>query len=192
MNLDHHLRPRLTPCALEEKNVVANRLLQITLTDAHDARASLHNPSKPFATRDVPRALQLGHQEDPDAMRVWNTNLPSKVCFFAWLLHHGRLNTRAYLHRRNIRELEHSFCELCPSTLETDSHIFTNCPKAQRVWGILGVQTSQDDCRQPWLIATQAGLPHSVHSVLAEEAMEKKGNEEEKQACRRRRWRRND
>lgn len=55
--------------------------------------------------------------------------------FFSWLLNHGRLNTRAYLHHRNIKALDESWCVPRPGVLETDTHIFSSCNKAQDIWG---------------------------------------------------------
>lgn len=65
--------------------------------------------------------------------------VPVKVKFFCWLLHNGRLNCRAFLHRKNIRRLEDSFCERCTGVLETQEHIFGDCPIANAVWGLAGI-----------------------------------------------------
>ncbi|KAF8670727.1 hypothetical protein HU200_050392 [Digitaria exilis] len=59
--------------------------------------------------------------------------------------------------------LDDSYCELCPGILETDTHIFSGCPRAVQVWVILGANSHEDDCRRPWMVATPAGLPQSVH-----------------------------
>uniref|UniRef100_K3ZMQ4 Reverse transcriptase zinc-binding domain-containing protein n=1 Tax=Setaria italica TaxID=4555 RepID=K3ZMQ4_SETIT len=67
-------------------------------------------------------------EANPDAHRLWQTKLPTKIIFSGWLLHHGRLNSRASLYHHHIRKLEESYCEQCSGTLETDSHIFSQCP----------------------------------------------------------------
>ena len=38
--------------------------------------------------------LHHSNMPNPDVMLIWSTKLPTKVKFFAWLLCHGRLNTR--------------------------------------------------------------------------------------------------
>jgi len=94
-----------------------------------------------------------------DAMRVWAMLLPMKVKFFAWLLGRGRLNTRAYLHHRNIRALEDSWCVHCPGVLETDVHIFVGCHKAHAVWVRLGISMHCDLVQRPWDIVVGVTLP---------------------------------
>lgn len=61
-------------------------------------------------------------------------NLPGKVKFFGWLLHHQRLNTRAILYEKNICALDESYCEFCNGTLKTDDHIISSCPRALAIW----------------------------------------------------------
>ena len=97
-----------------------------------------------------------------DAMRIWATLLPTKVKFFAWLLNRGRLNTRAYLHHRNIRALEHSWCAHCPGVLETDAHIFAGCHKAHDVWECLGISLHGDLVQRPGDIGIGVTLSDAI------------------------------
>ncbi|KAF8775224.1 hypothetical protein HU200_004625 [Digitaria exilis] len=46
--------------------------------------------AREVATKDVPRFLRARHPPNSDAMRIWRTNLPTKICFFAWLMYLGR------------------------------------------------------------------------------------------------------
>ncbi|KAF8670147.1 hypothetical protein HU200_050901 [Digitaria exilis] len=95
-------------------------------------------------------------------MRIWNTHLPTKVKYFGWLLYHGRFNTRASLHHKGIRAVEDSCCVICTSVLETQEHIFTECPTASAVWVLVGATYHQDLCRTPWLIGDNLPLPSQV------------------------------
>jgi len=94
--------------------------------------------------------------------QIWAIKLPSKIKFFAWLLFHGRLNTRAYLFHRNIRTLDESWCERCHGVLETDEHIFVGCSTAADVWGRIHVPILGDAFRRPWEIELVAPLPIAV------------------------------
>ena len=95
-------------------------------------------------------------------MRIWATRLPTKVKFFSWLLVRGRLNTRAYLHHRNIRTLEDSWCVHCNGVSETDVHIFSGCRRAQEVWSRLGVSVQAGLVRRPGDIGAGIPLPDAV------------------------------
>jgi hypothetical protein len=129
-------------------------LLQITLSKTPETCSLAHRPHHLLNTREIMYALQLDEQPDPVAHRIWSTNLPKKVQFFAWLLH-GRLNTRSSLYRRNIRELDESYCERCVGILEDDDHIFTQCPSARTVWALLGIEHLFGDCQCPWILGKE-------------------------------------
>lgn len=156
-------RDRLSNSATEELWIVQDCLNAVTLTDEPDQRMMFDRPATAFSSKKVTHTLQCHLQEDPDAARIWKSRLPKKVRFFAWLLHHGRLNCRAYLHRRNIRRAEESFCELCPQELEDDTHIFSICPQATAVWARINIHPSTANCRYPWMIGKELQLPNSVH-----------------------------
>ena len=97
-----------------------------------------------------------------DVPRLWSVRLPTKIKFFGWLLHHGCLNTRARLFHRNIKPREESYCELCTSTLETDTHLFLNCPKALAVWCRLQFVLTDTTLKRPW----DFGAPTTLPTVL--------------------------
>ena len=157
----HQLRPRLTCAARTEGRVLQDCLQHISLDDRPDARL-LDSPCRPtFSSRDAYRAIQ-GEALEQDAMRIWATWLPTKVKFFSWLLVRGRLNTRAYLHHRNIRTLEDSWCVHCNGVSETDVHIFSGCRRAQEVWSRLGVSVQAGLVRRPWDIGAGIPLPDAV------------------------------
>lgn len=161
--LASHLRPRLTRCAQEEMHIFQDCVRQVTLTDSSVTRLLATHPPKPFTSRNILDALQQGHIQDPDAARVWRTKLPTKIKFFSWLLHHGRLNTRASLFHRNIKTLEESYCERCSGVLETDTHIFILCPAAKEFWAKIGIEPGPEELRLPWILGKELQLPDSVH-----------------------------
>ena len=97
-----------------------------------------------------------------DVMKIWSTKLPTKIKFFGWLLSRGRLNTRAYLHYRNIKTLEESWCALCTGVMETDAHIFSECHRARDVWARLGFFVPGNLVQRPWDIGVSTPLPDNV------------------------------
>lgn len=151
--MDTLLRPRLTRCASEEKQMVQDYLHPIALIDYPDSRVLVSRPRKSFDTRDVPRAPQVGLSTKPDALRIWQTKLPTKVCFFAWLLYLNRLNTGASMFHRNIEIVDESYCEDYSCTLETGGHIFTG----------LGPDRRHDETDVLWTLGQHFSLQQMVH-----------------------------
>ena len=92
-------------------------------------------------------------------MFIWKMKLLSKVKFFGWLLFLGRLNTRAHLLHRNLRSREESNCELCHTQLETDAHIFVECPRARDIWLCFGHLPLPGQHRTPWALGSELPLP---------------------------------
>ena len=156
------LHPRLTRAAAEEKTLLFDCLQHFSPTEEPDVRSLSLLPRAVFSSSSAYHVSHLNDPPDPDAYRCWNTKLPSKVRFFGWLLHHGRLNTRSNLLHRNIRKPDEAGCESCPGTLETDDHIFISCPRAQEVWRRLGVSVVGGMQRAPWVLGCELQLPHSV------------------------------
>ena len=74
--------------------ILADCIANVCLNEAPDLRslASLHD--EPFSSRGAYDLLHHSNMPNPDVMLIWSTKLPTKVKFFAWLLCHGRLNTR--------------------------------------------------------------------------------------------------
>lgn len=161
--LGSQLQPRLSRCAREEKLILLDCLLQVSLSDTPDSRVLNHSSSRSFHTKDMYQALRDGGQMDPDALRIWESNLPTKIKFFGWLLHHERLNCRSFLYRRNIRSMDESYCERCQGILETPEHLFSECPCASSVWRLLGISMRPGMYMQPWLLGKELLLPASVH-----------------------------
>ncbi|KAF8673824.1 hypothetical protein HU200_048583 [Digitaria exilis] len=64
---------------------------------------------------------------------------------------------------RNIKPLGESFCEHCTRVMETDFHIFTECPRATAVWSLITITPRPVNCRFPWLIGQHLPLPQDTH-----------------------------
>lgn len=156
------LRPRLTHAAVDELRIVESCISIDILSNDPDVRILYSQPGKLFDTRAVPNALQAEHLPNPDALRVWQTKLPTKVKFFGWLLTLGRINCRAYLYHRHICSREEASCESCPDSLETADHIFFNCPVALRAWRLIGVQAEGESSTNSWLLGRELRLPSAV------------------------------
>jgi len=97
---------RLSQGASSEPRMVSDCISNIQLSNDPDTRVLASMKAEPFSTSGAYRLLQQDTEQQTDIMLLWSTRLPTKVKFFAWLLSHGRLNTREYLYRRSIRKLE--------------------------------------------------------------------------------------
>ena len=157
--LSTQLHVRLTRSAAAEQQVLSDCLAHVHLTDELDTHLLASLRPEPFTSGGAYKLLSPEGPHHLDAMAIWHVRLPTKLKFFAWLLCHGRLNTRDYLYRRSIRPLSESFCELCPTSLETDWHIFVSCPLATSVWDKLALDVQGCNLRFPWLIGLGISLP---------------------------------
>jgi hypothetical protein len=160
--LPDQLHPRLSNRAAMELHTLQECLQAAPLSDAPDTRLWASPSDRAFSSRNAYLALQGDTPDDSDASRLWHSKLPSKIKFFGWLLHRGRLNTRAYLHHRNIRLVSDSFCERCHRTPETAEHIFSRCPAAGVVWRRVGIGNTSNRFRRPWLLGVELHLPTPV------------------------------
>ncbi|CAL1393885.1 unnamed protein product [Linum trigynum] len=63
---------------------------------------------------------------------VWRAQVPSKICYFLWLVYHNRILTQDNLMRRgwNIA----SRCTLCEADIETTNHLFRECRFNNSIW----------------------------------------------------------
>ncbi|RCV46324.1 hypothetical protein SETIT_9G522400v2, partial [Setaria italica] len=73
----------------------------------------------------------------------------------------------ANLYHKRIRSVDESYCEFCPGTLETDDHIFVNCPRAQDSWARLGITVDPRGHTMPWLLGCALPLPDQIRTDIA-------------------------
>jgi hypothetical protein len=77
---------------------------------------------------------------DQCARWLWKSKCTSKHRFFAWLIHHDRINTKDMLLRRNWRVTDNHSCVLCHErVLEDWRHLFFNCSFSTRIWNYLQI-----------------------------------------------------
>ncbi|RLN09471.1 putative ribonuclease H protein [Panicum miliaceum] len=146
--LDSQLQPRLTRSAAAERQVVIDCLANVHLTEEPDSHMLADLKRSPFTSSGAYRLLRQNGEPATDVASLWSLRLPTKVKFFGWLLHHGRLNTRDYLCRRSIRPPSESYCESCAAVVETDEHLFISCPKVSALWNRLETHPLSIDLRR--------------------------------------------
>ena len=69
--------------------------------------------------------------------KVWKTKTPAKLKHFLWRLLSRSLATANNLKRRHITQNDQ--CRRCCSAVETEDHIFFECPYAKRIWRTSGI-----------------------------------------------------
>ena len=71
---------------------------------------------------------------------VWKTKCIMRHKVFAWLMLHDRVNTRDLLLRRHFNIGENHNCPMCNmEALETNAHLFYECPFAAKCWEVVGI-----------------------------------------------------
>jgi len=73
-------------------SILFDCLRHFSLSNTPDMQSLSFHAGRPFS-RDTYNAVHQDGPTDPDVVRFWATKLPTKIRFFGWLLHHGRLNT---------------------------------------------------------------------------------------------------
>ena len=79
---------------------------------------------------------------DPSTGAFWRSCAPPRVQFFAWLLMHGRLQSKSNLFSKKI--VADPTCDLCHSSPETAEHLIFQCPFAASFWLHLGFSICPD------------------------------------------------
>jgi hypothetical protein len=77
-------------------------------------------------------ALFLGRVDILGARQIWNTLMPGKCKFFAWLVLHDRCWTSDRLHRHGLKDSD--TCALCAQEVETLDHLLVDCAFSQETW----------------------------------------------------------
>jgi hypothetical protein len=84
------------------------------------------------------------HQAPKPILDIWKTCNISRQKFFAWLLLHGRLNTKDMMTKKNffVEFNDCILCEECPQ--ETIMHLFFECSFSQSFWWAIGFEWNSD------------------------------------------------
>ncbi|KAK1601494.1 hypothetical protein QYE76_017086 [Lolium multiflorum] len=138
-------------------------LATVQLSDAPDSRSLVRCFKKggDLAVGDLYSLLLTGGIAAPYASFVWDSFAPSKAKFFAWLLLHARIQSRAALLRKHILTAEEAGCDICGEPLETADHIMFGCSFARSFWSAVG-----------WTLPEDASV-ESLHSYAAADAFGK-------------------
>ncbi|XP_031124258.1 uncharacterized protein LOC116026974 [Ipomoea triloba] len=64
--------------------------------------------------------------------RIWELKVPNKICFFIWLLLHGKILTNAERRRRHLTT--NDWCVCCAGVEETCDHLFRYCSESRGIW----------------------------------------------------------
>jgi hypothetical protein len=107
-----------------------------------------------FTTKLAYISLHSADRDAPDAARIWGTRVPTKIKFFGWLLHFGRLSANP--HRKKYSASRGIYCDFYP--------IFLSCPRVVSVWSMLGVEVQAVQHRAPWLLACSLPLQDDVRT----------------------------
>ncbi|VAH57466.1 hypothetical protein VPH35_043007 [Triticum aestivum] len=117
----------------------------------------------PFSTRAAYDLTFRDDSQDIHSIPIWSSRVPTRVKIFAWLLFQGRLNCKINLLHKHI--VSDAVCPRCGFDGEDTSHIFLNCPLAQRIWLRLGF-TPSGGIEDLWACPTPAATDHRVWNLV--------------------------
>ncbi|GKV51887.1 hypothetical protein SLEP1_g58506 [Rubroshorea leprosula] len=67
--------------------------------------------------------------------RIWNGNIPSKVCAFTWKLVQNRIPFKLNLSKRGMCNFQDGLtCVFCTTVVEDTNHLFLHCKTAFNLW----------------------------------------------------------
>ena len=90
--------------------------------------------------------------------KVWKCNTPPKLNHFLWRLLSRSLAVGSNLKRRHITSDDQ--CKRCCNATETETHLFFDCPYAQRIWRASGISNLT-------ILSTQTTLEDKVDVCLS-------------------------
>ncbi|KAF8687329.1 hypothetical protein HU200_043012 [Digitaria exilis] len=93
----------------------------------------------PFSSSGFYSTKMAERPVDPFAMEIWKNAATPRCKHFLWLVHHHRLPSAALLHHRCI--LDSPLCAYYSATEDQD-HLLLRCPRARRVWRMIGWETA--------------------------------------------------
>lgn len=93
-----------------------------------------HEPNGNFSLASTYSAITppLSTGLSNDWLRVWDIHVPQRICFFLWLVQHGRIMTNVERTRRKITT--NSSCGVCAGQQEDLDHLFRHCREARGIW----------------------------------------------------------
>jgi hypothetical protein len=97
-----------------------------------------------YSVKKVYNLLGDTNQAPKTILDIWKTCNLSRQNYFAWLLLHGRLNTKDMMSKKNffVESNDCILCDECPQ--ETIMHLFFECSFSQSFWWAIGFEWNTD------------------------------------------------
>jgi hypothetical protein len=70
---------------------------------------------------------------------IWKLQISENIRFFVWLIVHGKIPNNSA--RFNHHMTNDASCPRCGAAEETILHTLRDCPKAKRIWDMIGLLT---------------------------------------------------
>ena len=138
-DLQLSLQPRLTSAAASEFQELTALMPSVELNVSTDDTRLSRNSNKPPTSKDHYLVTFQAHPDDVFAPNIWCNYSPPKCKFFLWLLHKGRLRTKARLFHCHMQS--DKVCPFC--SLDEDCfHLFIDCSRSKSFWSFIGLDLS--------------------------------------------------
>lgn len=89
------------------------------------------DPSGKYTVSSLGSFINKSTLPQSDGKWAWNSIVPGKLNILVWLICHRKLPTMANLSKIGINQS--NICRLCNEALETEHHIFVECPTSKGV-----------------------------------------------------------
>jgi hypothetical protein len=124
---------RLPPMIRDQWYSLAQKLNDVSFNGDQDKVVWKWSASRKFTVKSVYNHLTK-NGNGPAYRNIWKAKLPEKIRIFVWLLAQGVVLTKDNMLKKNwARDPGCYFC----GSLETNDHLFFQCPIAKVVWGYL-------------------------------------------------------
>jgi hypothetical protein len=138
-------------------------LLDFTLTEAADRFIWKWAASGEFSSASAYRALFFGRSSLLGASQLWKTQTPGKVCFFKWLVLHGRCWMSERLRHHGLSDID--VYALCAQEVETLDHLLLGCVHSRETWfrmlrffGMADLAPSREESVVVWWLRTRKAV----------------------------------
>jgi len=167
-NWVRHITAPLTMQVLLEFDKLFDMVERFSLSDAPDTFTWTLSADRAYSAASAYGAMFLGCSMPLGAKQIWRTAAPPRVCFFFWLVLHGRSWTADRRFRHGLQTS--NTCIICDQEVETIDHILLGCYFCRQVWepwlAKLGVQGVVVLCEEPtmeWWIRSRKLVPKLAH-----------------------------
>jgi hypothetical protein len=132
----------LSVTAHEEFHTLKDELNSLDITTEHDRWEFAWGDR--YSIKKVYNLIGETHQAPQTILDIWKTSNIPRQKFFAWLMLHGRLNTKDMMSKKNffVEFNDCILCDECPQ--ETIMHLFFECSFSQSFWWAIGIEWNAD------------------------------------------------